>query len=296
MSPIRHRTSSTCAHRTETPRPPGNFTRPTEGVRHHAALEEQFAQLRCEHDDLRRTLFEAAQVQRKLCGPRYRRFGAFEVASEIFPVRHLSGDFVSLFECAGDLVFAIGDISGKGLPAGMWFTHVVSLLRQEFEVCGDPAATLSAVNRDLLRSRLDVPLTTLFLACLHLNTAEVTYCNAGHPPALLLRANGQVESLQEGGPLMGVVTGAGFANGQVALRAGDTLLGYSDGIVECRNPEGFDFGVERLLAAAQMDGGAASATLFSVLGAVEDFAGCHPREDDMAVIAVHVAGELINGT
>jgi sigma-B regulation protein RsbU (phosphoserine phosphatase) len=84
------------------------------------------------------------------------------------------------------------------------------------------------------------------------------------------------------------VTSARFANGQVALRAGDTLLGYSDGIVECRNPEGFDFGVERLLIAAQMDGGtAASATLFSVLGTVEDFAGSHPREDDMAVIVVH---------
>jgi serine phosphatase RsbU (regulator of sigma subunit) len=267
---------------------PGNFTRPMKAARHHVALEEQLAQLRREHDDLRRTLFEAAQVQRTLCGPRYRRFGTFEVASEIFPVGHLSGDFVSLFECAGSLVFAIGDISGKGLPAGMWFTHVVSLLRQQFEVCGDPAATLSAVNRDLLLTRLEVPLTTLFLARLHLNTAEVTYCNAGHPPALLLRANGQVESLQEGGPLLGVVTGAGFANAQVALRAGDTLLGYSDGIVECRNPDGVDFGVERLLTAAQVEGGAAaSATLFSVLGAVEDFAGCHPREDDMAVIAVH---------
>lgn len=106
-----------------------------------------------------------------------------------------------------------------------------------------------------------------------------------------------MESLQEGGPLLGVMTGAGFANGQIALRAGDTLLGYSDGIVECRNPEGFDFGVERLLTAAQVDGGAAaSATLFSVLGAVEDFAGCHPREDDMAVIVVHWLENRIKGT
>jgi serine phosphatase RsbU (regulator of sigma subunit) len=287
VSPIRQRASSAWVHRTEGLRRPGKFTTSMEAVSDHVALEEQLAQLRREHDDMRRTLFEAAQVQRKLCGPRYRRLGAFEVASEIFPVRHLSGDFVSLFECAGELVFAIGDISGKGLPAGMWFTHVVSLLQQEFQMCGDPAATLSAVNRDLLRTRLEVPLTTLFLARLHPNTAEVTYCNAGHPPALLLRANGQVESLQEGGPLLGVATGAGFANGQVALRAGDTLLGYSDGIVECRNPEGLEFGEERLLTAAQVDGGAASATLFSVLGAVEDFAGCRPREDDMAVIAVH---------
>ena len=288
VSPTRHRPNSTCVHRAETPRPGCNFARPTDAARHHAAVEEQLAQLRREHDDLRRMFFEAAQVQRRLCGPRYRRLGAFEVASEIFPVRHLSGDFVIVFEYASDLVFAIGDISGKGLPAGMWFTHVVSLLRQQFEVCGDPAATLSAVNRDLLRTCLNVPLTTLFLARLHLKTAEVTYCNAGHPPALLLRANRQVESLQEGGPILGVATGAGFANGQVALRPGDSLLGYTDGIVECRNRDGFEFGVERLLTAAQVDGSAAaSATLFSVLGAVEDFSGSYPREDDLAVIAVH---------
>jgi sigma-B regulation protein RsbU (phosphoserine phosphatase) len=268
----------------------------TEELSQQAALEEDLARLRKEHDDLRRTFFEAAQVQRRLCGPRHRRFGALEVASEIFPVRHLSGDFVSLFECAGDVVFAIGDISGKGLPAGMWFTHVLSLLRQKFEECGDPAATLSAVNRDLLRTRLEVPLTTLFLARLCLKTAEVTYSNAGHPPALLLRAKGQVESLKEGGPLLGVMTGAGFSNGKVALRSGDTLLGYSDGIVECCNPEGFDFGVERLLTAVQMRGGAtASATLFSVLSAVEDFAGSQPREDDMAVIVVHWLGNGSTG-
>jgi serine phosphatase RsbU (regulator of sigma subunit) len=287
-SPIRQRTGSTGVHPTAIRRRPGNITRPSEGVRHQAVLEEQLANLCRERDDLRRTFFEAAQIQRRLCGPRYQRFGAFEVASEIFPVRHLSGDFVSLFEYAGDLVFAIGDISGKGLPAGMWFTHVLSLLQQKFEVCGDPAATLSAVNRDLLCTRFEVPLTTLFLARVHLNTAEVTYCNAGHPPALLLRGNGGVESLQEGGPLLGVVTGAGFDNGRVALGPGDTLLGYSDGIVECRNPEGFEFGVERLLTTAQMNGGAtASSTLFSVLGAVEDFAGSRQREDDMAVIVVH---------
>lgn len=105
-----------------------------------------------------------------------------------------------------------------------------------------------------------------------------------------------MESLKEGGPLLGVMTGAGFSNGKVALRSGDTLLGYSDGIVECCNPEGFDFGVERLLTAVQMRGGAtASATLFSVLSAVEDFAGSQPREDDMAVIVVHWLGNGSTG-
>jgi sigma-B regulation protein RsbU (phosphoserine phosphatase) len=284
--PIRRRHQrSGWIHRTETAR----HQNLTELSRRNLALEEQLAQLRREHDGLRHTLYEAAQVQRRLCGPRYLRRRAFEIASEIFPVRHLSGDFISVFEHGDDLVFAIGDIAGKGLPAAIWFTHLVGMIQQQFGASGDPAATLSAINRVLLRTRLESPLTSLLLAKLELETGEITYCNAGHPPSLLLRADGQVESLREGGPLLGVVAGAGFDNGKATLQPGDTLLGYSDGIVECRNPEGFDFGVDRLLAAAQTDGGS-TATVFSVLGAVEDYAGSHPREDDMAVIVVHRVG------
>src|SRR5713226_8536427 len=141
-------------------------------------LEDQLATLRRDHDDLRRTMYEAAQVQRKLCGPRLLRREPFEIASEIFPVRHLSGDFISVFELSTNLVFAIGDIAGKGLSAGMWFTHVVGMVRLQIEALGDPAAALSAINRNLLLTRLELPLTSLLLARLTLNTGEITYCNA----------------------------------------------------------------------------------------------------------------------
>ncbi|HVO82479.1 MAG TPA: PP2C family protein-serine/threonine phosphatase [Terriglobales bacterium] len=259
----------------------------SEVTRRHG-LEEQLAQLRGEHDDLRRALFEAAQAQRQLCGPRVLRRGPFEIATEIFPVRHLSGDFTSLFEADGDLIFAIGDIAGKGLPAGMWFTHLLGLVRLQFSSHGDPAATLAAVNRDLQRTSLGLPLASLFLGRLNPATGEITYCNAGHPPAFLLRANRKLEDLSTGGPLLGVLNAATYANGKAILHPGDTLLGYSDGITECRNAVGEDFSMERLLAAAQTAcASGAAAILFSALGAVEDFAGSHPREDDFALIVVH---------
>ncbi len=257
-------------HRAEIPRHKGVLSGLADAARRNRALEEQLATLRREHDDLRRTMYEAAQVQRKLCGPRLLRREPFEIASEIFPVRHLSGDFISVLELGTDLVFAIGDIAALG----------------------SPAAALAAINRDLLQTRLELPLTSLLLARLTLNTGEITYCNAGHPPALLFRDDGHVENLQEGGPLLGALVGACFANGRTTLRPGDTLLGYSDGIAECRNENGAEFGAERLAAAAQGSGrSTASGALFSVLGAVEDFAGSQPREDDMALIVVRRAHE-----
>jgi sigma-B regulation protein RsbU (phosphoserine phosphatase) len=259
-------------------------------ARRNRVLDEQLANLRREHDDLQRTIYEAAQVQRKLCGQRLLRRGSFEVASEIFPVRNLSGDFVSVFELDTDLVFAIGDIAGKGLSAGMWFTHVVGMVRLQMEALCDPSAALSAVNRNLLLTGLKLPLTTVLLGRLNLRTSEITYCSAGHPPALVFRNNGHVESLREGGPVLGALAGASFANGQTKLLPGETLLGYSDGIAECRNKKGDEFGADRVAAAAQDSRGVgASRTLFSVLGAAEDFTGSQPQEDDMALIVIRRA-------
>ena len=147
-------------------------------------------------------MYEAAQVQRRLCGPRHLRAGSYEFASEIFPVRHLSGDFISLLQLEGDLVFAIGDIAGKGLMAAMWFTQVIGMIRRQMSVLGDPAAALSSVNRDLLLTGLDVPLTTLFLARVNLDSGDLTYCNAGHPPALLIHENSDFQELGAGGPVL----------------------------------------------------------------------------------------------
>jgi len=263
----------------------------TAGRPRHRALEDQLASLKREHDDLRRAMYEAAQVQRRLCGPRHLRAGPYEFASEIFPVRHLSGDFITLMQIEGDLVFAIGDIAGKGLMAAMWFTDVIGMIRRQMTTVGDPAAALSAVNRDLLLTGLEVPLATLFLARVNLEKGELTYCNAGHPPALLLRENSEVEELRAGGPVLGALSAASFANGSERLCPGNTLLAYSDGIPECRNESGVEFGAKGLLNAARtFSDSKPSVMLFSVLAAVEDFAGSQRREDDVALVVLHRFG------
>lgn len=253
-------------------------------------LEDQLTVLRGDLDDLRRTMYEAVQVQRKLCGPRLIRRPPFEIAGEIFPVGHLSGDFLCVFESDGNVVFAIGDICGKGLSAGMWFTYVVGMVRLHMAALGSPAEALAAMNHDLLQTGLAAPLTSLVLARVALSTGEITYCNAGHPPALLFASHGPAENLQEGGPLLGALAGASFVDGHTTLRPGDTLLAYSDGIVECRNENGVEFGAEQLLASAQGSRtSTASSVLFSLLGTVEDYAGNLLREDDMALIVVRRA-------
>jgi sigma-B regulation protein RsbU (phosphoserine phosphatase) len=250
-------------------------------------LGNRIAGLKQENDDLNRAMFEAAQVQRRLCGHRYFRTGLYEFASEIFPLRHLSGDFITVTQAERDLVFVIGDIAGKGLMAGMWFTHMVGMIRREISVHRSPAAALTAVDRSFLLTGIEFPLTTLFLARLDLSSGEMTYCNAGHPPVLLIRDNREVEELSQGGPVLGVRTGERFEDGNIRLNGSDTLLAYSDGIAECRNESGIEFGAERLLNAAKTFSNlSANDMLFSVLASAENFLGRHHREDDIALLVL----------
>jgi sigma-B regulation protein RsbU (phosphoserine phosphatase) len=86
--------------------------------------------------------------------------------------------------------------------------------------------------------------------------------------------------------MLGAVPEAAYEAAQVRLGSGDSLLSYSDGIVECQNPRGEEFGTERLILAAH-HAAHASGKLFSLLGTVEDFAGAGKREDDFAVLLLH---------
>ena len=250
-------------------------------------LELRLAQLQQDYAELNTAIFEAAQVHRRLCAPRLVRRGAFDVASEIFAVRHLPGDFFSVEETRDGLVMALGDIGGKGLAAGMWVTQLIGLIRTHAAASTNPESIVAGVNRDIARMSGLEPLTSLFVARLNSRSGQLDYCNAGHPPAMLLRAGGVLELLSDGGPVLGAVPAATFDRGSVQLDGSDLLLACSDGILESFNEAEQEFGAMRLqteLRRAQ--GGSAESVLFSVLGAVQDFAAPRPLTDDMTLVVV----------
>jgi len=247
-------------------------------------LEIKLAALQKDYVDLHNEIFEAAQVHRRLCAPRLARYGEFDIASEIFAVRHLAGDFFTIRNGNSKVILALGDICGKGLAAGMWTTHLVGLVSARATVSSEPESIVAGVNRDVCLMASTVPLASLFIARLDPITGKLEYCSAGHPPAMLLRANGELELLSEGGLLLGVVPTASYRRGSVELGPGDVLLAYSDGVLESLNKSEEEFGSKRLetqLRRAQTD--SAEAVLFSVLGAVQDFAATHPIVDEMSL-------------
>src|SRR5258705_8055773 len=249
------------------------------------ALEEELAILRREQSKLYRGMFEAAQVQRRLCAPRQFNSGEFEVAGEIFPVRHLSGDFFKVMELDSALGIVVGDIAGKGLSAGIWLPHLFSLIHRCARVHSDPADAISQANRELCSGYGEPPLVALFFARIDLENGEILYCNAGLPSPLIFGRDNAVTRLDEGGPMLGAMSNGTFHTGIVTLYPGHTLIACSDGVTECQNSRDEEFELARLSAAARAAaGGNASQTLFSALGAVLDFADGCPLADDLPLL------------
>ncbi|MEO8436130.1 MAG: PP2C family protein-serine/threonine phosphatase [Pyrinomonadaceae bacterium] len=250
-------------------------------------LELKLAALQRDYIELHAALVEAAQVHRRLCAPRLVQYGDFEIASETFAVRHVPGDFFTIKQTSRGVSLALTDICGKGLAAGMWTTYLAGLIATHTNANPKPESIAGGVNRDLCGMSLVSPLASLFVAKLDPNTGSLDYCSAGHPPALLLRANGELEKLSEGGPLLGVVSEAAFVRGSVELRRGDVLLACSDGITESCNQADQEFGYDSLEAhLRRAQNGSADAVLFSVLGAVQDFAAASPLVDDMSLVII----------
>ena len=250
-------------------------------------LEEELAASRREQSKLYRGIFEAAQIQRRLCAPRQFSSGEFEVAGEIFPVRHLSGDFFKVMELDSALGIVVGDIAGKGLSAGIWLPHLISLIHRCAQAHPDPADAIAQANRELCAGYGEPPLVAVFFARIDLEDGAIVYCNAGLPSPLIFGTDGEVTRLEKGGPMLGALANGTFNTGTVRLDPGNMLIACSDGVTECQNSDDQEFELTRLLAAAQAARGrSVSQTLFSALGAVLDFADGCPLSDDLTLLVV----------
>ena len=206
----------------------------TSGVQ---SVKQQLDGVRREQAKLQQAVYEAAQIQRNLCAPRELVWGDYEIAGEIFPVRHLSGDFFKVMELDSVLGLTVGDIAGKGLSAGIWQAHLMGLIRRCARMHSDPAVAVAEVNAELCQDQDAPPITALFFARLDPVENELVYCNAGLPAPLLLRHDKAVERLEKGGPMLGALQEASVQHRERATESGRyvaRLLRRRDGVPEFR--------------------------------------------------------------
>lgn len=171
----------------------------------------------------------------------------------IEPAREVGGDFYDFLLLDDDHVFlAIGDVSGKGVPAALFMAVTRSLLRAEVKINRDPGRVLARLNDALAEHNDSCMFVTLFCAVVRLSDGQVHYANAGHNPPLWLRADGRVDWINSpSGVAAGPIPDLDYETGHMALAPGEGLLLYTDGVNEAMDANDREFGNDRLLASMQ---------------------------------------------
>ena len=175
----------------------------------------------------------------------------WRIATYYQPAREVGGDFYDLFELEGGRVgVVVGDATGKGMPAALVVSAASSMLRavaQAFHP-SSPGEVLSRVNEALVARIPSNMFVTCFYAILDPKSATLSYANAGHDLPYMRHSDGDAEELRARGMPLGLMLGMIYEEGEVSLREGESVLFYSDGLVEAHDPKGEMFGFPRLRA------------------------------------------------
>jgi sigma-B regulation protein RsbU (phosphoserine phosphatase) len=193
---------------------------------------------------------DARLIQRGLLPTSVPQIAGIDLAVAWQPANGVGGDCFDTLPFASGLGISIADIAGKGLPAALLMSNLQAAVRAFAQEATAPSQICGSVNRLLCRNMASGRFATFCYARIDAAGRRIVYSNAGHNPPLLVRREGGVERLGEGGMVLGVFPDNNYEQAQLALRSGDRLLFYTDGITEARNPAGDEYEEDRLAAAA----------------------------------------------
>jgi len=171
----------------------------------------------------------------------------FELAGHNIPSKEVGGDYYDFFLLKENSVgIAIGDISGKGVPAALLMSNLQAALRITALEFSEPHKVLSKVNSHITKTTSAEKFATFFYGIFDPETLIFRYTNAGHNYPVLIKKTGEIELLKQGGMIIGVIEDAEYQSANIKLEKGDSLILYTDGVTEAMNPLKDEFGEERL--------------------------------------------------
>jgi sigma-B regulation protein RsbU (phosphoserine phosphatase) len=194
-------------------------------------------QIALANDRLKQEMETARSIQVRLLPRGERMIQDFEVAGASIPSREVGGDYYDFLALDDDKIgIAIGDVSGKGMPAAMLMSNLQASLHGQVLHPGSVSGVVERVNDLLVRSTDPHMFATFFYGLLDISSATFTCTNAGHNPPLLLRADGSLDELSTGGLLLGMLGEQIYQQDTVQLAPGEVVVLYTDGITEAVGP------------------------------------------------------------
>jgi len=211
-----------------------------------------------------------------------------ELFARLDPAKEVSGDLYDFFPIEnGKMCFVVGDVSGKGIAAGIFMAVTRTLIRATAVAGRSPLEILTKVNAQLAKENQASLFVTMILGIVDTKTGRMVYGQGGHNPPIRVPLKGKPSYEPPGGMPLGVFDDAKFGERELVLEKGETLLVYTDGVTEAMNLAKDLFGEDRLERA--VEGGAvlsAEKLTERVVEKVEEFVGEAERSDDITMLAI----------
>jgi sigma-B regulation protein RsbU (phosphoserine phosphatase) len=199
---------------------------------------------------LTRDLEAARDIQARLTPPVPPMLAGLQTGAVLRPSTMVGGDFFDILPMGERIAVAVGDVSGKGIPAALLMVMVRTLLREIARGLAEPAEVLARLNASLCRDMPPSMFVTIVLAVLFPGReGRVALASAGHPEPILVRAGAAPKTVSVGGMILGVFEEAAFEEAEVDLESGDSLVFLTDGLIEAPGRDGQRLGLARVLQA-----------------------------------------------
>ncbi len=239
-------------------------------------VEKGTIALQHQEEELKR----AREIQQMLLPSTLPQPAGVQIAGAWQPAREVGGDYFDVIQLDKDRVgICIGDVAGKGITAALLMANLQASFRAFATAEASPEMVCSKLNKFICANIAAGKFVTFFYAVLDANSRTLTYENAGHSPALLLRSDGTTETLRGGGAVLGVLPDWSYQSYTAQLQSGDILLLSTDGITEAENAQLEEFGDERLLQVARTRNGSALEVQRAIMQQVTAFCGGNFRDD-----------------
>ena len=207
----------------------------------------------------------------------------------LIPAKEVGGDLYDICPLPGGrLGLVIGDVSDKGVPAALFMTMTVTLIREGLALNMNPGRLMNEVNLRLAEHNPNMMFVTLFIGVLERRSGRLTYANGGHCQPLVFSSSGEVRALTgQSGPVVGALPECSYEEFSATLKAGEGMLLYTDGVSEAQNEAHELFGEERIKELLRERHDSSSTQLLAAVeDAVERFRGAAAQSDDITMVAL----------
>jgi serine phosphatase RsbU (regulator of sigma subunit) len=248
-------------------------------ILHHQILEKK---------KLEEQMQMAKDVQSNLLPVSPPEIEGYDIDGICIPTFEIGGDYYDyIFLDKNNLAIVIADVSGDGIPAALIMASFRAMLRNLLKSNNNPAEIMDLLNQQIAEVSRKRDFITAFYGRLNYRDNIMTYANCGHNPPVLLRANGQLEFLETGGPSLNILKDVKFDSSSVELKPGDQIIFYTDGVTEIFSNDLKEYGFERLKSVLiNAREKPASEIINSVIESTKTFSDAKLYRDDFTLVVL----------